>query len=102
MRKLCTETIELCLPPRVELYEPANLARVLDAGATLIGVNNRNLHTFKVDLEHVIRLRDDVPDHCVLVAESGIKTHADVARLAAAGIDAMLVGESLMRETDIG
>jgi indole-3-glycerol phosphate synthase len=90
------------MTPLAELYEPENLERVFDAGATLIGVNNRNLHTFEVDLGHTIRLRPRVPDECVLVAESGIKTHADVQRLEAAGVDAILVGESLMREPDIG
>lgn len=102
LRKLFNATIELGMTPLVELYEPENLPRVLDAGATLVGVNNRNLHTFKVDLEHSIRLREQVPDHCVFVAESGIKTHADVERLAAAGIDAILVGESLTRRPNIG
>jgi indole-3-glycerol phosphate synthase len=102
LRKLHNEAVELGLTPLVELYEPANLPRVLEAGATLIGVNNRNLHTFEVDLEHTLRLRSEVPDDCVLVAESGIKTRADVLRLEAAGIDAILVGESLMRESDIG
>ncbi len=102
LRKLFNETIELGMTPLVELYEPANLRRVLEAGATLVGVNNRNLHTFQVDLEHAIRLRDEVPDECLLVAESGIKTHADVQHLAAAGIDAILVGESFTRERDIG
>jgi indole-3-glycerol phosphate synthase len=102
LRKLFNETVELGMTPLVELYEPENLPRVLDAGATLVGINNRSLHTFQVDLQHAIRLRQQVPDHCVLVAESGIKTHADVQRLAAAGIDAILVGESLTRETDIG
>jgi indole-3-glycerol phosphate synthase len=101
LRKLFNATIELGMTPLVELYEPENLPRVLEAGATLIGVNNRDLHTFKVDLEHAIRLREQVPDHCVLVAESGIKTHADVERLSAAGIDAILVGESLTREPNI-
>ncbi len=57
LRKLYNETCELGMTPLVELYEPANLPRVLEAGATLIGVNNRNLHTFEVDLEHTIRLR---------------------------------------------
>src|SRR3990172_2150594 len=75
LRKLFNATCELGMTPLVELYEPDNLQRVFDAGATLIGVNNRNLHTFEVDLEHTIRLRDRVPDQCVLVAESGIKTH---------------------------
>ena len=102
LRKLFNEACELGLTPLVELYEPANLSRVVDAGATLIGVNNRNLHTFEVDLVHTIRIRERVPAECVLVAESGIKSHADVMRLAAAGVDAILVGESLMREADIG
>src|SRR3972149_5129240 len=102
LRKLFNETCELGMTPLVELYEPANLPRVLEAGATLIGVNNRNLHTFEVDLEHTIRLRKQVPDDCLLVGESGIQTHADVERLEAAGVDAILVGESLMREPDIG
>jgi len=101
LRGLHTQTIELGMTPLVELYEPANLQRVLDAGATLIGVNNRDLRTFKTDLAHVIRLRPQVPDQCLLVAESGIHTPADVARLRAANIDAMLVGESLMRQEDI-
>ena len=102
LRKLFNETIELGMTPLVELYEPANLSRVLEAGATLVGVNNRNLHTFEVDLEHSIRMRREVPEDCVLVAESGIKTHADVQRLESAGVNAILVGESLTREADIG
>jgi indole-3-glycerol phosphate synthase len=102
LRKLFNAACELGMIPLVELYEPDNLSRVFDAGATLIGVNNRNLHTFEVDLEHTIRMRDRVPDECVLVGESGIKTYADVRRLEAAGVDAILVGESLMREADIG
>jgi indole-3-glycerol phosphate synthase len=101
LRKLFNEACELGMTPLVELYEPENLPRVLEAGATLIGVNNRNLHTFEVDLEHAIRVRAQVPDDCVLVAESGIKTRSDVERLAAAGVTAILVGESLMREPDI-
>jgi indole-3-glycerol phosphate synthase len=102
LRKLFNEICELGMTPLVELYEPENLQRVFDAGATLIGVNNRNLHTFEVDLEHTIRMRKLVPDECVLVGESGIKTRDDVLRLEAAGVDAILVGESLMREPDIG
>jgi indole-3-glycerol phosphate synthase len=101
LRGLHNQTIELGMAPLVELYDPENLPRVLEAGATLIGVNNRDLRSFKTDLEHVIRLRSRVPDDCLLVAESGICTAADVERLRAAGIDAMLVGESLMRADDI-
>jgi indole-3-glycerol phosphate synthase len=102
LRKLHNEAIELGMTPLVELYEPKNLDRVLAAGASLIGVNNRDLRTFDVDLEQTLRLRPQVPDECLLVSESGIKSHADVQRLANAGVDAMLVGESLMREPNIG
>lgn len=102
LRKLFNKACELRLTLLVELYEPSNLQRVFDAGATLIGVNNRNLHTFEVDLEHTVRMRQRVPDQCVLVGESGIKTHDDVMLLESAGVDAMLVGESLTREPDIG
>lgn len=86
----------------VELYDPANLEHVLAAGAKLIGVNNRNLHTFDVDLEHTLAIRKQVPDDKLLVGESGIRTASDVRMLAEAGVDAILVGESLMRQQDIG
>jgi len=102
LRKLHNEVLELGLTPLVEFYEPENLDRVLAAGATLIGVNNRDLKSFAVDLAHTIRLREKVPLDCVFVGESGIHTRADVLRLQKAGVDAMLVGESLMREADIG
>jgi indole-3-glycerol phosphate synthase len=102
LRKLFNEACELGMTPLVELYEPENLSRVLAAGATLVGVNNRNLHTFEVDLDHTLRMRKEIPDECVLVGESGIRTHDDVLRLESAGVDAILVGESLTREPDIG
>lgn len=102
LRSLHQAAIDLGLTPLVEIYEPANLPRVLDCGATLIGVNNRNLHTFEVDLDHCIRLRDQIPLDCVMVGESGIHSPDDVQRLADAGIDAILVGEHLMRQSNIG
>lgn len=102
LRSLHTRAIELGLTPLVELYEPANLPRVLEAGATLIGVNNRDLRTFSVDLDHTLRLRPQIPAHCLLVGESGIYTRDDALKLSAGGVDAMLVGESLMREPDLG
>ena len=102
LRKLHNESIELGMTPLVEVYEPSNIERVLEAGATLIGVNNRNLHTFEVDLQHTLDLRRRVPSECVLVGESGIKTYADARRLEEGGVDAILVGESLMRQPDIG
>jgi indole-3-glycerol phosphate synthase len=102
LRSLHQAIVELGMAPLVEIHDEANLQRAFDAGATLIGVNNRNLQTFEVDLEHCLRLRRRVPDECVFVAESGIHTRADVERLAAAGVDAMLVGESLMAQPDLG
>lgn len=86
----------------IEIYEPENLDRVLALSPPLLGVNNRNLKIMQTDLEHSLRLRPQVPADTVFVSESGIKTAADVARLRAAGVDAILVGESLMRSPDIG
>lgn len=85
----------------IELYDPNHLQRVLDTGTKLVGVNNRDLNTFAVDLEHVIRMRPHVPSDVTLVAESGIFYHEDVERLELAGINAILVGESLMRQEDV-
>jgi indole-3-glycerol phosphate synthase len=102
LRKLHNEALELGMTPLVEFYEPQNLPRVLAAGATLVGVNNRDLKSFQVDLGHSLRLRPQIPAECVFVSESGIDSRADVLRLQEAGIEAMLVGESLMREADIG
>jgi indole-3-glycerol phosphate synthase len=102
LRKLHHHAIDLGLTPLVEFYEPENLSRVLDAGATLIGVNNRDLRSFEVDLEHTLRMRQRIPDECLLVGESGIHSRDDVLRLQEAGVDAILVGERLMAEPDIG
>jgi indole-3-glycerol phosphate synthase len=100
LRSLYREILDLGMTPLVELHDAANLDRVLDLGATLVGINNRDLHTMTTDLDHVLRLRDRVPGHCVVVAESGIRSRADVERLERAGINAMLVGESLLRSPD--
>lgn len=86
----------------VEFHEERNLARVLAAGADLVGINNRDLRRFVTDLDLTLRLRDRVPPDVLLVSESGIRTRADVERLDAAGVAAILVGESLMRAKDIG
>lgn len=93
---------DLGMTPLVELYEPANLPRVLAAGARLVGVNNRDLRTFHTDLEHTLRLRREIPAGRVVVGESGIRTRGDVERLQAAGVQAMLVGETLMARPDVG
>ncbi|HEY5910283.1 MAG TPA: indole-3-glycerol phosphate synthase TrpC [Verrucomicrobiae bacterium] len=87
----------------VEVHDQAELQRALIAGAQLIGVNNRNLKTFKVDLGTTERLASLLPgdDQRILVAESGIHTRGDVERLARCGAKAILVGESLMRGSNI-
>jgi indole-3-glycerol phosphate synthase len=81
----------------VEVHAREELNRALDAGAKIIGINNRNLATFDVDLAVTEELCREVPDEIVLVSESGIKTPQDVARVKACGVDAVLVGEALMR-----
>jgi indole-3-glycerol phosphate synthase len=102
LKTLHDAIVALGMTPLVELYEPANLPRVLAVGARLVGVNNRDLRTFQTDLEHTIRLRRLVPADRLLVGESGIRTRQDVERLEAAGVRAMLVGETLMARADIG
>ena len=102
LRKLHNEAIELGMTPLVELYDPANCVRVLAAGATLIGINNRDLRTFETDLQHTVRLRKEIPDDCLVVGESGIHSHQDLQLLAAANVNAILVGEHLMSNVDIG
>jgi indole-3-glycerol phosphate synthase len=81
----------------VEVHTREELNRALDAGAKIVGINNRNLATFDVDLAVTEELCREVPDEIVLVSESGIKTPQDVARVKACGVDAVLVGEALMR-----
>ena len=85
----------------VELYDRRNMDNVLNTGTPLVGINNRNLVSFAVDLEHTIRLRREIPDGKIVVGESGIYTHADALRLQESNVHAMLVGESLMRQTDV-
>jgi len=84
----------------VESHDAEEVTRALAGGAEIIGVNNRDLRTFTVDHDLAARLRPSIPDDRLVVAESGIRNAADVARLRAAGVDAMLVGETLMRAPD--
>jgi indole-3-glycerol phosphate synthase len=101
MAQLIRDIESLGMDALVECYEADNVKRVISAGATLIGINNRNLHTFEVRLEHTLDLAKLVPSHCTLVSESGIKSRADVELLAASGIKAILVGETLMRHAQV-
>jgi indole-3-glycerol phosphate synthase len=85
----------------VELHDADQLPRVIDCRATLIGINNRDLRTFHTSLDQTLELLPKVPVGRVVISESGIKTHADLKRLEAAGVKGVLVGESLMRAPDV-
>ncbi|MDB6138979.1 MAG: indole-3-glycerol phosphate synthase TrpC [Verrucomicrobiaceae bacterium] len=85
----------------MEVHDLRELDRALDTDARIIGINNRNLQTFVVDIATTELLAEEVPDDIVLVSESGIKTVEDAQRIAAAGADALLVGETLMRSGNV-
>ena len=102
LRRLHQEAAELDLQTLIELYDIENVDAVLATGTRLVGVNNRDLRTFKTDLNHTIRVGELIPRDRLLVGESGITSSADVALLAKGGVKAILVGESLMRNQDIG
>lgn len=101
MRDLYFYAAELGMESLIEIYEPENLDRVLKLEPALLGVNNRNLKTMEVSLDHSIRLAQRVPDSIFYISESGIKTREDVTRLESAGVRGILVGETLMRESDV-
>jgi len=98
--------IELCgqirMAALVEVHAENELERAVEAGARIIGVNNRDLKTMEVNLETSFQLREQIPTDCLAVSESGIKTADDLRRLAAAGFNAALIGESLLVADDPG
>lgn len=102
LARLYRDARDLGLHVLVELHDAEQLPRVIDSGATLIGINNRDLKRFETRLEQTLELAERVPPDRCLVSESGIKTHADLQPLEAAGVKAVLVGETLMRAADIG
>jgi indole-3-glycerol phosphate synthase len=102
LAELLQETHALGMHALVELYDRENLPRVIDAGAKIIGINNRDLRSFSTSLEHTLDLVPHVPADRCLVSESGIRTRADVLRLQRAGVRAVLIGETLMRSENIG
>ena len=106
MKRLASAAHDCSLDVLVEVHTAAELDRVLDAldstGADAIGVNNRDLKTFDVRLETSLELIDRIPRNVVRVTESGISTTEHMTELRAAGFDAFLIGESLMRQTDPG
>jgi indole-3-glycerol phosphate synthase len=101
LRGLIAEARALEMDALVEVHDEVQIERALAAGAEMIGINNRDLRTFDVDLATTERLRPLVPDDRVVVSESGIANRDDVERLARAGIHAVLVGEALMTSTDV-
>ena len=98
------EYLALCdglgLSALVEAHDEAEVDRALNTGARILGVNNRDLKNFTVDTENSRRLRARIPEDVLFVSESGVRTAEDVARLAAIGADAVLIGETLMRAPD--
>jgi indole-3-glycerol phosphate synthase len=93
---------ELGMEPLVEVHTRRELDAALEAGARIIGVNNRDLHTLEVRVETSFDLIEAIPEECVAVSESGLRSAEDLSRLRAAGFDAFLIGEHFMREADPG
>jgi indole-3-glycerol phosphate synthase len=95
----CAEACQLEV--LMEVHDLAELERALETEAKIIGINNRNLKTFEVDLKNTELVSEEVPENITLVSESGIRTAGDAARVSGWGVDAVLVGESLMRADDV-
>lgn len=93
---------ELEMDALVEVHNEAEAERAVRAGATLFGINNRDLHTFNVDLATTERVRPLLPGDAIVIGESGVHTKADVERLHRGGVRAILVGEAFMRAADVG
>jgi indole-3-glycerol phosphate synthase len=91
---------ELGMDPLVEVHTAAELSSAISAGATIIGVNCRDLRDFTVNLDTALQLIEEIPDYCIAVAESGIHSREEIDKLAAAGFDAFLIGEELMKSPD--
>lgn len=102
LKKLIDLTYSLGMAALVEVHDEKDLKKAAKAGARIIGINNRDLKTFEVDIKTTERLAPLAPKDAILVSESGISTHEEIVRLKGAGVSAFLVGEALMREEDIG
>ena len=99
-QRLITEARLIGLDALVEVHDAEELRRSLRAGATIVGINNRSLHTFEVDLETSIRLLPTIPEHVTAIAESGLSRPADLQRLRETRCDAVLMGEVFMTSSD--
>jgi len=102
LRSMLDLCAQLRIAALVEVHVEQELDQALAAGARIIGVNNRDLKTLEVNLETSFRLREKIPPGCISVSESGLKTVADLRRVAEAGFDAALIGERLMTQADPG
>ena len=102
LASLLRDCRELELDALVEVHTQDEVLLAIDIGADIVGVNNRDLRTFETDLQTTYGLLDTIPDDRVIVSESGINNREEIERLRDAGVDAVLVGERLMREADIG
>lgn len=102
LRELLALGRKLGMEALVEAHSRDELLRAVDAGATIVGINNRDLRTFEVRIETSLELGELIPEECVAVSESGIRSHTDLVRLRRAGFDAFLVGEQLMTAPDAG
>jgi indole-3-glycerol phosphate synthase len=91
---------ELGMEPLVEVHSREELTRALTAGARILGVNNRDLRTLEVRVETSLELIEAIPEECIAVCESGLRSHDDLTRFRAAGFDAFLIGEHLMAQPD--
>ena len=102
LRELLELGRTLKMEPLVEVHSRGELDRVLAAGAKIVGVNNRDLRNFQVRFETSLDLIESIPEDCIAVSESGLNNRADLERLRAAGFDAFLIGETVMRAEDPG
>jgi indole-3-glycerol phosphate synthase len=102
LASLHSQAREAGLDVLVEVHDESELSEALEAGAQIIGVNNRDLKTFRVDLDTSVRLAKRIPDDCLFVVESGIQSRQDVDRLLEIGADAFLIGEHLITSADPG
>jgi indole-3-glycerol phosphate synthase len=100
-RALCDAARRWNMDVLVEVHDESELQRALPLSPRMIGINNRNLKTFVTDIAVTMQLVPKVPKNCLIVAESGLSTRADLERLAGAGITTFLIGESLMRQDDV-
>jgi len=102
LKRLLAEAGRMDMDVLVETHNERELEAAIESGAEIIGVNNRDLHTFEVDLKVSEKLIPKIPKGKIIVAESGIKNHADVERLRALGINAVLIGETFLKSENVG